>query len=74
MVSVVILIKAEAGTIWDACKSIEEIDGITRVDVVTGPYDVIAYAELPSVEDLRRLMKTVHEVKGINRTETCVSI
>ncbi|MFQ5831377.1 MAG: Lrp/AsnC ligand binding domain-containing protein [Candidatus Thorarchaeota archaeon] len=74
MVSVVILIKAEAGTIWDACKSIEEIDGITRVDVVTGPYDVIAYAELPSVEDLRRLMKTVHEVEGINRTETCVSI
>ncbi|MHA2601543.1 MAG: Lrp/AsnC ligand binding domain-containing protein [Candidatus Thorarchaeota archaeon SMTZ1-83] len=74
MVSVVVLIKAEAGTIWDACKHITEIDGITRADVVTGPYDVIAYAELPSVEDLRRLMKSVHEVEGINRTETCVSI
>ncbi|MHA2385634.1 MAG: Lrp/AsnC ligand binding domain-containing protein [Candidatus Thorarchaeota archaeon] len=63
MVSVVILIRAEAGAIWEACQ-----------DVVTGPYDMIAYAELPSVEDLRKLMQTLHTVEGISRTETCVSI
>lgn len=74
MVSVVILIRAEAGAIWEACQSITEIEGIERADVVTGPYDMIAYAELPSVEDLRKLMQTLHTVEGISRTETCVSI
>jgi DNA-binding Lrp family transcriptional regulator len=74
MVSVVILIRAEAGAIWEACQAITEIEGIERADVVTGPYDMIAYAELPSVEDLRKLMQTLHTVEGISRTETCVSI
>jgi DNA-binding Lrp family transcriptional regulator len=74
VVSVVILIHTEAGTVWDVSQEIAKIDGVTKSDVVTGPYDVIAYAVLPSTEDLRRLMQTIHTVDGVSRTETCVAI
>ena len=74
MVSVIILIRADVGTIWEACKAIEQIDGVQNAQAVTGPYDIIAYAELPSMEDLRRMTKSIHDVNGISRTETCIGI
>ncbi|MHA1959511.1 MAG: Lrp/AsnC ligand binding domain-containing protein [Candidatus Thorarchaeota archaeon] len=74
MVVVNVLIQVEAGKVWEACKTIEQIDGVMRANVVTGPYDVIAYAELPSTEDVRSLMQSVHDVEGVTRTETCIAI
>ena len=74
MMSIVILIHAQVGSVWDASERIREIDGVQKADVVTGPYDIIAYAEIPSAEDLRRLTDTIHNIDGINRTETCIVI
>lgn len=74
MVIVNVLIRAEAGKVWDVCKEIESIDGVSRAHVVTGPYDVIAYADLPSTEDVRRLMQSIHNIEGVTRTETCIAI
>ena len=74
MMSVVILIHARVGSVWDASEHIKKISGIRQADVVTGPYDIIAYAEIPSAEDLRRLTDTIHNIDGVNRTETCIVI
>jgi len=74
MVSVYVLIRADGDKVWEAVTGVKEIDGVTRAEVVTGPYDVIMTAELPSVEGLRRLMKSVHDVEGVERTETCIGI
>ena len=74
MVIVIVLIHASVGTIWESCKDIEKIEGIQKAHAVTGPYDIIAYAELPSTDDLRRMTKQIHEVHGINRTESCIAI
>jgi DNA-binding Lrp family transcriptional regulator len=74
MVIVNVLIRAEAGKVWDVCKAIESIDGVNKAHVVTGPYDVIAYADLPSTEDVRRLMQSIHDIEGVTRTETCIAI
>ena len=74
MLSIVILIQATVGLVWQASESIKLIDGISQADVVTGPYDIIAYTELESTEDLRELTRTIHGVEGIKRTETCVVI
>lgn len=74
MLLVVILVQATVGLVWQACESIKLIDGISRVDVVTGLYDIIAYAELESAEDLRELTKTIHGIEGIKRTETCIAV
>jgi len=74
MVSVYVLIRADGDKVWETVTGVKEIDGVTRAEVVTGPYDVIMTAELPSVEGLRRLMKSVHDVEGVERTETCIGI
>ncbi|MGY5862401.1 MAG: Lrp/AsnC ligand binding domain-containing protein [Candidatus Thorarchaeota archaeon] len=74
MVSVYVLIRADGDKVWETVTGVKEIDGVTRAEVVTGPYDVIMTAELPSVEGLRRLMQSVHDVEGVERTETCIGI
>jgi len=74
MVSVFVLIRADGDKVWETVTGVKEIDGVTQAEVVTGPYDVIMTAELPSVEGLRRLMKSVHDVEGVERTETCIGI
>jgi len=74
MVSVYVLIRADGDKVWETVTGVKEIDGVTRAEGVTGPYDVIMMAELPSVEGLRRLMKSVHDVDGVERTETCIGI
>jgi len=74
MVSVYVLIRADGDKVWETVTGVKEIDGVTRAEVVTGPYDVIMMAELPSVEGPTHLMKSVHDVDGVERTETCIGI
>ena len=41
-------------------------------DGVTGPYDVIARAEAPSMNDLGRMVvRDMQQIEGITRTITC---
>jgi hypothetical protein len=69
----VILIKAETGKAFEACENVRKIDGIVNVHVVTGPYDIVAIADLEH-SNLRSLVASVHDVKGILRTETCLKV
>ncbi len=74
MVTAIVLMQVEAGTAEDVYKAIEKIDLIETIHIVTGPYDIIAYAELPSRLDFRKFVNSIHDVKGVIRTETCVAI
>ncbi|MGY5853045.1 MAG: Lrp/AsnC ligand binding domain-containing protein [Candidatus Thorarchaeota archaeon] len=74
MVTAIVLMQVEAGTVEDVYKAIEKIEFIETVHIVTGPYDIIAYAELPSRLDFRKFVNSIHDVKGVLRTETCVAI
>lgn len=73
MASIHILIQAESGQMWAISEAIEKIDHVEAVHVVTGPYDLIAYLEMP-VEDLRAVMDSIHRIQGILRTETCIAV
>jgi DNA-binding Lrp family transcriptional regulator len=72
MVSAYILIQTEVGKAAHVTEQVREIDGITAVDPVTGPYDIVARAE---AEDLDLLAKgtvmPMQELEGITRTLTC---
>jgi DNA-binding Lrp family transcriptional regulator len=47
--------------------------GVVSSEGVTGPYDVIARVEAPSLDDLGRVVATeIHAVEGITRTITCI--
>jgi DNA-binding Lrp family transcriptional regulator len=72
MVSAYILVQTEVGKAGQVTELIRAIAGVTMVDGVTGPYDVIARAE---AEDLDALAKSIvmpmQEIEGITRTLTC---
>lgn len=72
MVQAYILIQTEVGKARDVAAAISQIQGVARIDAVTGPYDVIVLAEAPSVDELGKLIVSrVQLVAGITRTLTC---
>jgi DNA-binding Lrp family transcriptional regulator len=67
-----ILIQTEVGKAAQVASTIAEINGVTRAEDVTGPYDVIVRAEADTVDELGRLVVArVQSVDGITRTLTC---
>ncbi len=74
MVVAIVLIQIQAKmaeSVYIAAKKIEYVD---KVHIVTGPYDVIVYADLPSRGDFRKFVNNIHDIDGVIRTETCVGI
>lgn len=70
-----ILIEAEAGQVGPVIAALSAMPGVTIVDAVTGPYDIIVTIETPDPRDIGRLvMNEVHAVTGIKRTVTCLAI
>lgn len=72
MVQAYILIQTEVGKARDVAAAISQIEGVARVDAVTGPYDVIVLTEARSVDELgKMIVSKVQLVAGITRTLTC---
>jgi hypothetical protein len=74
MVGVYILVRVNAGTVWKVGESLEDIEELDSVSILTGPYDIIVHAELPSNQDLRVLLDDMHAITDISQTETCIAI
>ena len=74
MVLAIVLINVKAGKAEAVLEAVENIDVVTRVDMVTGPYDIIAYADLPSRIDFRKLINSLHDIENLTKTETCVGL
>ena len=72
MVQAYILIQTEVGRAREVAAAIDGVNGIVRVDAVTGPYDVVVLAESNSVDELgKMIVSAVQMVPGITRTLTC---
>ncbi len=74
MVVVIILIQVKGGQSGTAFDAIQKIKEVEHTHMVTGPYDIIAYAELPAKAGFRKLVESIHDAPGVERTETCMSI
>jgi DNA-binding Lrp family transcriptional regulator len=71
-VSAYILIQTDVGKAASVAERIRALRGVTAADDVTGPYDVIARAEAPSLDELgRAVLSEVQAIEGITRTLTC---
>lgn len=67
-----VLVQTEVGKAADVASAIAEVPGVTQAEDVTGPYDVIARVEGPSVDELGALIVAqIQKVPGITRTLTC---
>ena len=74
MVGVYVLVRVNPGTVWKVSESLQDIEQLENVDILTGPYDIIVHAELPSNQDLRLLLDDMHAIPDISQTETCIAI
>ncbi|GHJ49849.1 AsnC family transcriptional regulator [Catellatospora sp. TT07R-123] len=72
MVHAYILIQTSVGKSVDVSAAIGDIQGVTRVDAVTGPYDVIAMVQAHTVDELGKLvLSQIQLIPNITRTLTC---
>ncbi|MBK8757766.1 MAG: Lrp/AsnC ligand binding domain-containing protein [Actinomycetales bacterium] len=75
MVQAFILIQTEVGKAATVAEAIRTVAGVTSAEDVTGPYDVIARVEAPSVDELGKLViARIQDVQGITRTLTCTVV
>jgi len=67
-----VLIQTDVGKAAQVTQQIGAIEGVVAAEGVTGPYDVIARAEAPSMNDLGRMVvRDIQQIEGITRTVTC---
>ncbi|MCH7231449.1 Lrp/AsnC ligand binding domain-containing protein [Glycomyces sp. L485] len=72
MVQAYILVQTEVGMAHEVSGAVSKIDGVVRVDTVTGPYDVVILTEAATVDLLgAAVVSRVQRVSGITRTLTC---
>ncbi len=70
-----VLIETAVGRNKDVAAAMEQLKGIKSVDIVTGPYDIIAIIEGDSLNDIGDLVTgKIHPITGISRTVTCLAI
>jgi len=70
-----LLIETAVGKTRDVATALTGLPGIATVDVVTGPYDIIAVVsgeDMTVVGDL--VTGHIHTVTGVVRTVTCVAV
>jgi DNA-binding Lrp family transcriptional regulator len=72
MSDAIILIQTEVGKASHVTSEVKKISGVTTVDAVTGPYDVIVRAEGKNLDSLSQaVLVKIQDVDGVTRTLTC---
>ncbi len=72
MIEAYVLIQTEVGKAGQVVAAVEEIPGVTRAVVLTGPYDLLAHVEAIDVDSLGRLaVSEIQAVESVVRTVTC---
>ena len=63
------------GRTREVAAALEQLSGAKTVDIVTGPYDIIAVVEAETLNDVGGLVTSkIRPIAGIARTVTCLAI
>ena len=74
-VTAFVLVTTSVGKAKNVLNGLKKIDGVKSVDLVLGPYDIIAMVEGDSLESIGKLITGhFHKVEGVERTTTCQAI
>ncbi len=72
MIAAYILIEAEPGKAATVAAALRDVPGVLETASVAGPYDVIARAQAPGINELGKLTASrVQALNGVRRTLTC---
>ncbi len=70
-----LLIETSVGKTREVATTITGLPGVAAVDVVTGPYDIIALISADDISVVGDLVTGhIHSVSGVVRTVTCVAV
>jgi DNA-binding Lrp family transcriptional regulator len=70
-----ILVQLAPGSSQAAAEAISKIEGVKMAHAVTGPFDVIAFAEVPDLGALSELvLAKIQNVEGVQKTQTAVVV
>ena len=70
-----VLIETVVGKNREVAVALKQLKGMKSVDVVTGPYDIIAVIEGETLTEIGDLVTgKIHPVTGISRTVTCLAL
>ena len=69
-----LLLECSSGMVWKVVETIVKIDGVKMAHVVTGIFDVIAFAEFSNIDELTSIIQTVQTLKGVQKTQTAVAM
>ncbi len=69
-----VLVKCQPGSLEEVANAIMEIDGVSEVHSITGPFDLLVKLYAPSYEAFGDLIPDqLQKVKGIRDTETLLA-
>lgn len=70
-----ILIETAVDKARHVVKALSQVEGVKSVDLVTGPYDIIAVVEAAHLNAIGNLVTGgIHPIAGITRTVTCLAV
>jgi DNA-binding Lrp family transcriptional regulator len=70
-----VLVETAVGKAKEVVASLGQLEGIKSVDMVTGPYDIIATIEAETLNNIGDVVTgKIHATDGISRTVTCLVV
>ena len=70
-----VLIETAVGESEEVAGALDALPGVDAVDMVTGPYDIIAVVSANDLNAVGQIVtREVHTVTGIVRTVTCMVV
>lgn len=70
-----VLMQVAPGRAKDAAEAISKIEGVKMAHAVTGPFDIVAYAEVADLAALSDLvLARIQTVDGVQKTQTAVVV
>jgi len=70
-----VLIETAVGRTKEVVSILSKMKGLTSVNTVTGPYDIIAVIEAEDLNEVGDIITgKIHAIEGISRTVTCLAV
>lgn len=68
-----VLITVQTGYLSSVLEALRGLEGVKRVDFVTGPYDIVALFERDDSDSLTEfVVRDMQSIQGITKTMTCL--
>jgi DNA-binding Lrp family transcriptional regulator len=70
-----VLVETSVGRTKEVAAALKGVKGVSAVDAVTGPYDIIVIIEAADLNAIGDVVTSrIHTIPGIVRTVTCLAV